>query len=205
MAFRFIGFEELKEIIIKQGYKQFHIHHTWKPSHRHFKPGTHIQIQKNMARYHTEVNGWSTIGQHLTAFPDGKLVTGRPFDRDPYSIKGHNKGAFCLEILGNFNGDADALKDGQLKIVMKIINVFLELDIPIYFHRDLHTWSTCPGDTLDKNCMLTVAREIDNISDWALNSWFRAVCLGLTDGSNPKGVLTREMKFTIDDRNCLLD
>lgn len=205
MAFRFIEFEELKEIIIKQGYKAFHIHHTWKPSHRHFKPGTHIQMQRNMERYHTQTNGWSSIGQHITVFPDGKIVTGRDFDKDPFSIKNNNAGAFCMEMLGNFNTDGDKLQGEQLKTVLLILNVFLELNIKVYFHRDKHTWHTCPGDTLDKQCMMTVAKEIHNISDWALDSWFRAVCLGITDGSYPKGYLTREMKVTMDDRNGLYD
>lgn len=205
MMFDFITIEKLKKIIKEYGYKQLHIHHTWKPSHRHFKPGTHIQMQKNMARYHIEVNGWSTIGQHITVFPDGKIVTGRDFSKDPYSIKGYNKGAFCMEMIGNFNLDGDVLKDDQLKIVMDIVNIFIELGIPVYFHRDLHDWSTCPGDTLDKNVFVTVAEEINNISDWALNSWYKAVARGIVDGSNPKGHITREMKVTMDDRMEMLD
>ena len=34
-------------------------------------------FQEGMYHYHTVVNGWEDIGQHLTLFPDGSWLTGK--------------------------------------------------------------------------------------------------------------------------------
>jgi hypothetical protein len=46
---------------------------------------------------------------------------------------------------------------------------------------------------------------MDNISDWALNSWWKLVDKQITDGSNPNEFLTREMESVFLDRLGLLD
>lgn len=48
-------------------------------------------------------------------------------------------------------------------------------------------------------------KEIDNVSDWAKESWDKAVAKGILDGTDPKGVVTREMLAVILDRCGLLD
>ena len=43
------------------------------------------------------------------------------------------------------------------------------------------------------------------VSDWALESWNKAVAKGILDGSSPKGNVTREMLAVVLDRLGLLD
>lgn len=45
----------------------------------------------------------------------------------------------------------------------------------------------------------------DTVSDWAKDSWDKAVAKGAFDGTNPKGTVTREMLAVVLDRLGLLD
>jgi len=185
-------------------YKMFQIHHTWKPEHSDFNGNNHMSLQDGMKDYHVDNNGWADIGQHITVFPDGVIVTGRDFNKDPVGISGHNKGAFMVEMIGNFDIGNDKLEDEQLKTVMLLTNYFIKRDIKIVFHRD-YSYKSCPGSSIKKDTFLKVATETDNISDWALNSWWKLVDKQITDGSNPNEFLTREMESVFLDRLGLLD
>ena len=185
-------------------YKMFQIHHTWKPEHSDFNGNNHMSLQDGMRNYHVNNNGWADIGQHITVFPDGIVVTGRDFNKDPVGISGHNKGAFMVEMIGNFDIGNDKLEDEQLKTVMLLTNYFIKRDIKIVFHRD-YSYKSCPGSSIKKDTFLKVAKEMDNISDWALNSWWKLVDKQITDGSNPNEFLTREMESVFLDRLGLLD
>ena len=185
-------------------YKMFQVHHTWKPEHSDFNGNNHMSLQKGMRNYHVNNNGWADIGQHITVFPDGIVVTGRDFNKDAVGISGHNKGAFMIEMIGNFDIGNDKLEGEQLKTVMLLTNYFIKRDIEIVFHRD-HSYKSCPGSSIKKDTFLKVAKEMDNISDWALNSWWKLVDKQITDGSNPNEFLTREMESVFLDRLGLLD
>ena len=185
-------------------YGMFQIHHTWKPEHSDFNGKNHMSLQNGMRNYHVDTNGWADIGQHITVFPDGVIVTGRNFDKMPVGISSHNKGAFMMEMIGNFDIGNDKLEDEQLKTVMLLTNYFIKRGIEIVFHRDYSTKS-CPGSSIKKDTFMKVAKEINNISDWALNSWWKLVDKEITDGSNPNEFLTREMESVFLDRLGLLD
>lgn len=64
-----------------------HMHHTWRPRHADYRGKATIE---GMWRYHTKVNGWSDIAQHITIAPDGTIWTGRGWNEPPASSKGHN-------------------------------------------------------------------------------------------------------------------
>ena len=185
-------------------YGMFQIHHTWIPEHKDFNGNNHMALQKNMRNYHMNTNGWGDIGQHITVFPDGVIVTGRDFKSMPIGISNHNRGAFMMEMIGNFDIGHDKLENEQLKTVMLLTNYFIRRKIRIVFHRDYSTKS-CPGSSIKKDTFLKVATEMDNISDWALNSWWKLVDKQITDGSNPNEFLTREMESVFLDRLGLLD
>ena len=75
------------------------LHHTYSPSYKQFTGNNHIALQTGMRSYHIKYNGWSDIGQHLSIFPDGMIVTGRSIEMIPAGIKGANTGAICIESI----------------------------------------------------------------------------------------------------------
>ena len=130
---RFISIDEVIKVMKDKKYKEFHIHHTWKPTHKSFTGTNHMQLQTSMRNYHVNVNGWSDIGQHLTLFPDGKLLTGRDFGKSPASITNHNTGALAIEMVGNFDNPGtgsyntlgyDRLEGEQRKTILKLVQAF---------------------------------------------------------------------------------
>jgi len=127
-----------------------HWHHTWKPSHKDYTGKNGLALQASMREYHTQVNGWSDIGQHLTLLPDGLWVTGRDFNRDPASIAGHNAGALAVEMLGNFDTGHDKLQGRQLGAAVQFGAAAEKLlGAEHIFHRE-YAAKTCPGTGIDK-------------------------------------------------------
>jgi hypothetical protein len=39
-----------------------------------------------MKECHVQQNGWADIGQHLSIFPDGTIVTGRSFENHQHAL-----------------------------------------------------------------------------------------------------------------------
>ena len=95
-------------------------HHTYIPSYVHFKGNNHFELQKSMKNTHINANGWADIGQHLTIFPDGSIVTGRSFEKSPACINGNNANAFCIENIGNFDKGADLMTTEQKNAIISI-------------------------------------------------------------------------------------
>lgn len=98
-------------------------HHTWRPSYKSFDGNNHFDLQKNMRDYHVHNNGWSDIGQHISVFPDGSILTGRSFERSPACIYGQNSNAFCIESIGNFDSGNDIMHDEQKKSIIRVTAV----------------------------------------------------------------------------------
>lgn len=84
-------------------------HHTYIPSYIHFSGFNHLDRQLAMKNCHVNQNGWSDIGQQLTIFPDGDIVTGRSFEKSPACIYNQNANAICIENLGNFDLGGDEM------------------------------------------------------------------------------------------------
>jgi len=95
-------------------------HHTYIPSYIHFKGNNHFDLQKGMRNTHVNVNGWADIGQHISIFPDGSVVTGRSFEQSPACIYGNNANAFCIENVGNFDRGADAMTEEQKNAIIEV-------------------------------------------------------------------------------------
>ena len=200
----FIELNDLLNQLYDYDYKFLQVHHTWRPDHADFTGNNHIALQKGMRDYHVDTNGWADIGQHISIFPDGKIVTGRDFGKDPVGISNKNKGAFMFEMIGNFDKGHDVLKGKQLKTALHIVNYFIINNKPVVFHREYSTKS-CPGTGIDKDKFMTLAANIYNISDWALDSVRKAMYKEVTDGSNPNQFMTLERYLTIADRLGQLD
>ena len=220
--FKILTIEELKKELDRYKFKQLHIHHTWKPEHKNFTGNNHIAMQQGMYNFHTKTNKWQDIGQHLSLFPDGKWVTGRPFNIAPASIKGWNTGALAVEMIGNFDKGHDKLEGKQKQAILQLMNWFGGKYGygNIKFHREgPGVTKTCPGTSLNKSTMIKEAKEINKpkkevekpmgsvFKDVDDNRWSApyikaAKELGIIEGTgngnfNPTGNLTREQSAVL--------
>jgi hypothetical protein len=131
---------------------QLHVHHTWSPNVSDFKGNNYDAINWGMENYHVNTNGWSTIAQQLTLFPDGIWLLGRDFNQTPASILGWNTGAFCIEMVGNFDAGYNAFKSPQNQAMYEFCEFMVEQKgLQMRFHRDSPTsYKTCPGTGIDR-------------------------------------------------------
>lgn len=135
-------------------------HHTFLPSYKQFKGDNHFELQKNMKHHHVVNNGWSDIGQHLTIFPDGTVMTGRSFERSPACIKGRNAHSVCIESVGDFDEGKDQMTDEQREAILKVtaalckrFNVEVNTDRIVYHHwYNLDTGERNNGTGSNKSC-----------------------------------------------------
>lgn len=218
MSFKKLNFNQLVEELNKLNFKQLHIHHTWKPAHKSFNGSNYNQVQQGMKNYHVNSRGWSDIAQHVTLFPDGIWLAGRAFNRNPASISGWNSGAFCVEMLGNFDkigGEYnslgyDKLEGAQKQQVLMLTKYFIDRygEQSVKFHNE-NSGKTCPGNSINKAKFMEEARSINKAkpqikpevkpevkprepSTWAKDSWEWAKKEGVLDGTRARDEATRE-------------
>jgi hypothetical protein len=162
--FEIISVDELLKRLENYNHKELHLHHTYNPDHKTYSSRPDgIYWQEAMQRYHVKELGWSDIGQHVTLLPDGNFVTGRDFGKDPASIKGYNKNAFAVEMIGNFDLNNDPFEGAQRASALKLAAWFDKRGRYIRFHRD-NSPKTCPGTGIDKVAFL---KEVRNGQDTA--------------------------------------
>lgn len=137
------------------------MHHTWYPAHADYRG---LESIERIARTHVQVRGFEDIAQHVTVAPDGKIWTGRDWNRTPASVGyGMNVGVFMLEAIGNFDLSFDRLHGAQLESVIVVIDaVQRRFALPVQallFHREVpQTEKTCPGTSIDKADVLRRVR-----------------------------------------------
>lgn len=195
--------ETIKSYKFVRAISQLHIHHTWRPNHKNYD-GTDdsaYALQRSMRTHHIKKNGWSDIAQHLTLLPDGRWITGREFNQDPASIKGWNKGAFAIEMLGDFDTGQDKLNGKQLESIIEFSAFFIPYFVrtlsDIKFHREgPNVTKTCPGSGIDKKWFIgeikkyliasevakMIYRDEKNIAPWAKNAVKTVSDLGIMKG-----------------------
>lgn len=130
-----------------------HMHHTWRPRHADYRGASTIE---GMWRYHTKVNGWSDIGQHISIAPDGAIWTGRGWNEPPASAGGFNgsraAGPFMFEMIGDFDRQRDPFRSPQRDVVLEVIaRVQARFNLPpesLRFHNQMSNKS-CPGNSID--------------------------------------------------------
>jgi len=158
----FVEFGEwLAEQDIKREVTCIQNHHTWKPNYDSFNGRNHFELQQSMKNYHTLPKekggrGWSDIGQHLTTFPDGSIITGRSFNRTPAGIKGKNRGAIMIEHLGDFDKGKDVMTKVHAANIV-LLNAILCKSFglkpstsTILYHNWFASWKSCPGTNFFK-------------------------------------------------------
>ena len=156
-----VTIDELLKILDGYDFKEYHIHHTWKPDYSSMKNSTPEKVNDGMRNYHKGL-GWGEIGQHITTFPDGTILIGRTFNRTPASISGRNTGAFAMEQVGNFDLGNDIITVKQRQITLRLIKYFRAKGKGIVFHRE-YASKTCPGTSLHKSGLIEA-------SDYYLNN-----------------------------------
>lgn len=165
----------LKDIKITSKINKVHVHHTYSPAHKDFKGNNHLKLQDGMKEFHMKL-GMKDIAQHITIFPDGKVVTGRSINESPGSAKGGHNGIrhngtnsehpFMFEMLGNFDSGHDKLQDEQLKCAIAVTRYFQTKGAEIVFHREClfrgKPPKSCPGTGIEKKWFVNL---IDNSRD----------------------------------------
>lgn len=149
-------------------------HHTWLPSYSNFNNNNHFWKVIGMRNSHMFERGWSDIGQHITTFPDGKIIVGgRPLEKIPAGIKGNNNEAICIEHLGNFDKGGDEMTKEQKETVIWVNAALnLKFTLPpgtehnVYHHWfDLSTTLRTDGEGNTKSCPGTAFFGGNKIAD----------------------------------------
>ena len=163
--FEIITVDELIRRIGGYNHNELHVHHTWRPNHAIYnaRPDP-IYWQEAMDNFHENTNGWSDIAQHATLLPDGRFVTGRNFGVNPASIAGYNTGAFCVEMIGDFDIGKDVLEGRQRASIIVLAKWFDNRGKYVRFHRE-NANKTCPGTSIGK---LEFMNEVKGVTSMLL-------------------------------------
>ncbi len=195
----------LKTTDINRDINQIHLHHTWKPTKEdYYNASNKEDIILGMWSYHTVELGWSDIGQHISLAPDGRIWDGRDINETPASIKGHNTGAFAIEMIGNFDIGHEKLEGKQLEALIELLIALFEIfkGSKFLFHRE-YSKKTCPGTSINKEALLRMVKKNkypSDISEWAKKGYDFITQSDLSDGSRPKTPVTREEMWVMIQR-----
>lgn len=163
--FKRISLDEFKALVTgfpwTRKVNAVHMHHTWKPEHKHFRGHETIV---GMWRSHTVERGFRDIAQHISIDPEGFIWLGRDWNLAPASAAGHNgnsaAGPFMFETIGNFDIGHDRLEGVQRACVIGVIATmqqhFKLAPESLMFHNMMASKS-CPGTGVDR---ATVIAEV---------------------------------------------
>lgn len=169
-TFRSLTVTQFKALVAQYPFKnsitEVHMHHTWRPDHADAK-GRAKQAVEAMYRYHTEVNKWSDIAQHVTIDADGIIWLGRNWNLPPASATGHNgkSGAhpFMFEMIGDFDQGKDKFGGKQAQAAYAVIAaVQLANGLrpeALKFHNEM-SGKSCPGNAIRKADVLSQVRML---------------------------------------------
>ncbi len=133
------------------------MHHTYYPAHTDWRGAESVD---GMWLFHTRDRGFEDIAQHVSIAPDGRIWSGRDWNRNPASVGCNmNPGAFMFEAVGNFDVGHDRLEGAQRDACVAVIDIVQRhFRLPVYallFHRDVpQTSKTCPGTGVEKHDIL---------------------------------------------------
>lgn len=165
--FQRLSLEEFADLLAHFPFKRqinaVHMHHTWRPNH---SQDHGLKSIEGMWQYHTQINGWSDIAQHITISSNGDIWTGRSWNQPPASAAGHNGnreiGPFMLEIIGDFDAGHDCFEGRQRQVALEIIaRVQLHFNLPVEslkFHNQMSRKS-CPG-SIEYDEVLNAVRDV---------------------------------------------
>jgi hypothetical protein len=168
--FQTISVGQLLELLDDYNFKEFHLHHTWRPNHQIWSKHPNGEYwADSMDNFHMVSKGWACIAQHADCNPDGTFTLGRNFTMDPASITGMNDKVFMIEMIGDFDIGRDVLEGPQKESILKVARYFDNKGIYIRFHRE-NAPKTCPGSGIDKAQFMAEVRNqrVEEVDDMAL-------------------------------------
>jgi N-acetylmuramoyl-L-alanine amidase len=135
-------------------------HHTRHPAYSMFDGSNHFELQQAMKNSDMVQNGWATIGQHFTVFPDGSVLTGRSMERSPACIAGNNAHAICIKYLGDFDCGKDVMTAAQKEAGIRLtaalckkFNLPVTTESIVYHHWfHLETGERNNGSGMNASC-----------------------------------------------------
>lgn len=148
--------------------------------------------------------GYVGIGYHYFVRKDGSVYRGRPYDTVGAQCEGYNSNAVGVCAEGNFM--SETMPDAQKGAIVELCRELLAIwpDAKVVGHGNCNA-TACPGANYPLAEIQKGALDIaPQPSEWAKDSWDKAVRIGVLDGTDPQGVITREMLAVVLDRRGLL-
>jgi N-acetylmuramoyl-L-alanine amidase len=153
--------------------------------------------------FHRDSKGWLGIGYNYWVGFDGKIIEGRGLNQGAH-VLGHNDKLIGIGFQGDYDSVNKLMPEAQFNAGVELIN-WLKEQIPTarVVHGHSHWQPTaCPGKYFPLVEMISLKKRgqeelFGKPSNWAKEAWGWAVKNNLTDGTNPKGPLTREQLITI--------
>lgn len=152
--------------------------------------------------FHRDSRGWLGIGYNYWIGFDGTVYEGRGLSQGAH-VKGYNEKLIGIGFQGDYDDLNGSMPDAQYNAGVELIK-WLKDQIPTarVVHGHSHWQSTaCPGKHFPLVEMISLKKRgkepIEQPSNWAKEAWEWAIKNNLTDGTNPKGELTREQLITI--------
>lgn len=144
------------------------------------------------------------IGYHYFVRKDGSVYRGRPYDTIGAYTIGYNDRSVGVCAEGNFM--SETMPDAQKGAIIELCRELLAIwpDAKVVGHGNCNA-TACPGANYPLAEIQKGALDIEpKSSDWAKDSWEKAIRLGVFDGTDPQGAVTREMLAVVLDRRGLL-
>jgi hypothetical protein len=149
----------LASVEVTREIKLIQNHHTFIPSYGDFNGTNHFDLLRGMEAAHLK-RGFEQIAQNITTFPDGAVAVCRTFEKAPAGIKGANQNGLCIENLGNFDLDKDAMTSEQRGSIIKLNALLCQRfslspspDTVVFHHwYDLKTGERTNGTGTTKTC-----------------------------------------------------
>ena len=112
---------------------------------------------KEIRRWHVEERGWQDIGYHYLIDRDGTIGTGRPVDKIPAAVKGHNSHIIAVCLIGGHTSEADdnfsenftKQQDSSLRKVIADLKAKFPMITSVTGHNK-YAAKACPGFRVDE-------------------------------------------------------
>jgi len=152
--------------------------------------------------YHKSL-GWAGIAYHFLVRKDGSVYAGRPIGVQGGHTTNWNYCSIGICFEGDF--ETEYMTDAQLKAGQELIEQIRDKypGIIVGQHEDFNA-TACAGANFPFTFLVSPddegepeELEADKPSEWAREAWEWASSLGITDGSAPRGAITREQTVTM--------
>jgi N-acetyl-anhydromuramyl-L-alanine amidase AmpD len=145
--------------------------------------------------------GYVGIGYHFYIRKDGSIYRGRQIDAVGAHTVGYSETGIGVCLEGDFTKEkpSQVQQDSLVWILKALVEMYPAARI--VGHGQVGA-TACPGHLLDLDKIIdtTLQQEgskVTQVSEWAKKEWGAACKQGLFDGTNPGGLVSREMLAVI--------